>query len=175
FWGLNGWFQAWGWPACCKQLNYWYAKSERGLWYGICSTSHNVGGALIPLLAVYLALQFNWRIAMLVPAGISIIMALILIERLRDVPRSLGLPSVEVYRGEKQSCESENQTEHSLLSVKEILFKQVLTNKLVWIMSISYFFVYVVRIAINDWTFIYLTEEKGVNDYLASWAVSAFE
>src|SRR3972149_2970618 len=25
-WGLNGVFQAWGWPACCKQLNYWFAK-----------------------------------------------------------------------------------------------------------------------------------------------------
>lgn len=175
FWGLNGWFQAWGWPACCKQLNYWYAKSERGLWYGICSTSHNLGGALIPILAVYLALQFNWRVAMLVPAGISIIMGLILIERLRDVPRTLGLPSVEIYRKEKTECESDSLTEHSLLSVKDILFKQVLTNKLVWIMSISYFFVYVVRIAVNDWIFMYLTEEKSVDAYLASWAVSAFE
>lgn len=175
FWGLNGWFQAWGWPACCKQLNYWYAKSERGLWYSICSTSHNVGGAIIPLLAVYLATEYTWRIAMLVPAAISIIMSLILIERLRDVPRTLGLPSVEVFKGEVQRDAAEEPAEHSLLSIRDILFKQVLTNKLVWIMSISYFFVYVVRIAINDWSFIYLTEEKGFDPYLAGWAVAVFE
>lgn len=174
FWGLNGWFQAWGWPACCKQLNYWYAKSERGLWYGICSTSHNIGGAIIPMLAVYITLHFGWRAAMMVPAVISIIMGLILIERLRDVPRTLGLPSIEVFKGEKDSCE-DTCTEHSLLSVKDIFFKQVLTNRLVWIMSISYFFVYVVRIAVNDWVFKYLVEAKGMNDYIAGLAVSAFE
>lgn len=175
FWGLNGWFQAWGWPACCKELNYWFSKSERGLWYGICSTSHNLGGALIPIIAVYIALQFNWRIAMLVPAGISIIMGLILIERLRDVPRTLGLPSVEVYRKEKPSCDTNDHTEHDVLSVKDILFKQVLNNKIVWILSISYFFVYVVRIAVNDWAFMYLTEVKFMPDQMASWGVFAFE
>lgn len=175
FWGLNGWFQAWGWPACCKQLNYWYAKSERGLWYGICSTSHNVGGALIPLLAVYLALHFNWRIAMLVPAGISIIMSLILLERLRDVPRTLGLPSVEVFKKEKRSCKTEKQSKHDSLPVKDILIKQVLTNKYVWIMSISYFFVYIVRVAVNDWIFMYLTEVKNIADFVASWGVFVFE
>lgn len=175
FWGLNGWFQAWGWPACCKALNYWYSKSERGLWYSICSTSHNVGGALIPLIAVYFAQQYSWRVAMLVPAGISIVMGLILVERLRDVPRTLGLPCVEEYKGEDVAVKTSKHTEHSLLSVKDIFFKQVLTNKFVWIMSISYFFVYVVRIAVNDWIFIYLTQAKHVNEYLAGFAVSIFE
>lgn len=175
FWGLNGWFQAWGWPACCKELNYWYAKSERGLWYSICSTSHNLGGALIPLIVVYLAMHFNWRIAMLVPAGVSIIMSLILLERLRDVPRTLGLPTVEVYKKESVEGEAEQAKEHALLSVKDILFKQVLTNKYVWILSISYFFVYIVRVAINDWIFMYLTEVKNISDGFASWGVFSFE
>lgn len=177
FWGLNGWFQAWGWPACCKSLNYWYAKSERGLWYGICSTSHNIGGALIPLIVIFIATNINWRVAMMVPAVMSIIMGLILMERLRDVPRSLGLPSVERYKNEKDTAAAHEETssEHSLLSVKEVFFKQVLTNKLVWIMAVSYFFVYVVRIAVNDWVFIYLTQEKHLDDYLAGLAISIFE
>lgn len=175
FWGLNGWFQAWGWPACCKQLNYWFEQSERGLWYSVCSTSHNLGGALIPLLAVFCAMHFGWRYAMFVPAIISIIMGLILINRLRDVPRTLGLPTVEAYRGKEEIHESNNQMTHSLLSVKEILFKQVLNNKFVWIFSISYFFVYIVRTAINDWTFFYLTEAKAMPDMLASSGVFWFE
>ncbi|HRE32251.1 MAG TPA: MFS transporter, partial [Candidatus Berkiella sp.] len=85
---MNGWFQAWGWPACCKQLNYWFAQSERGLWYSICSTSHNLGGALIPIIAVFCAIQFGWRYAMFVPAVCSILMGFVLMNRLRDVPRT---------------------------------------------------------------------------------------
>ncbi len=176
FWGLNGWFQAWGWPACCKQLNYWFAQSERGLWYSICSTSHNLGGALIPLLAVFCAVNFGWRYAMFVPAVCSILMGFVLINRLRDVPRTLGLPTVEDYKNNKVNIPiQDQQTKHSLLSVREILFKQVLNNKYVWIFSISYFFVYVVRTAINDWTFFYLTEAKNMEDMLASSGVFWFE
>lgn len=175
FWGLNGWFQAWGWPACCKQLNYWFAHSERGLWYGICSTSHNLGGALIPLLAGFCAVTFGWRYAMFVPAGCSILMGFILIERLRDVPRSLGLPTVEDYKNNSIIAPEQQTTKHSSLSVKEILFKQVLNNKYVWIFSLSYFFVYVVRTAINDWTIFYLTEAKHMTDMIANSGVFWFE
>lgn len=180
FWGLNGWFQAWGWPACCKQLNYWFAQSERGLWYSICSTSHNLGGALIPLIIVFFAQMLGWRYAMLIPALVSILMGLVLIERLRDVPRTLGLPSVEDYKdghhyndfAEKNTSQ---ETSHPCLDVSEILFKQVLSNKYVWIFSISYFFVYVVRTAINDWTIFYLPEAKGMNITLATLGVTSFE
>ncbi len=175
FWGLNGWFQAWGWPACCKQLNYWFAQSERGLWYGISSTSHNLGGALIPLIAVYCAVHFGWRYAMFIPALLSIAMGLVLINRLRDVPRTLGLPSIEEYKSKNTEKTNDIETEHTSLSIREILFKQVLNNKYVWIFSISYFFIYVVRTAINDWTFFYLTEAKHMEDMLASSGVFWFE
>lgn len=181
FWALNGWFQAWGWPACCKQLNYWYEQSERGLWYSICTTSHTVGGAIIPILAVYSADLLGWRYAMFIPAIISILMGGVLINRLRDVPRSIGLPTVEEYKSmltnsksldNKQSKVSKN---HNSLSVREILFHQVLNNKYVWIFGFSYFFVYVVRTAINDWTPLYLMEMKGIERKLATTGVSWFE
>jgi OPA family sugar phosphate sensor protein UhpC-like MFS transporter len=177
FWGLNGWFQAWGWPACCKQLNYWFAQSERGLWYSICSTSHNLGGALIPIIVVFCAIHFgSWRYAMFIPAVMSIAMGFVLMNRLRDVPRTLGLPTVEEYKNQPlQNAEEAQATKHPLLSVREILFKQVLNNKYVWIFSLSYFFIYVVRTAVNDWTFYYLTEAKNMEDLLASSGVFWFE
>lgn len=172
FWGLNGWFQAWGWPACCKSLTYWFKQSERGLWYSITSTSHNVGGALIPIIAVFCGAHFGWRYAMFVPAAISILMGLVLINRLRDVPETLGLPPVEE-KDDKPVARM--PSEHSYLSVKEIMFQQVLNNKYVWIFALSYFFVYVVRTAINDWSIFYLQEEKGFPAMMASFAVSGFE
>ena len=50
FWGLNGWFQGWGWPPCNRLLTHWYSQKERGRWWGAWNTSHSVGGALIPII-----------------------------------------------------------------------------------------------------------------------------
>ena len=93
FWGLNGWFQGWGWPPCARLLTHWYAKNERGRWWGVWNTSHNIGGAVIPLLVAVIASYAGWRMAMYIPGVICIFMGLFLINRLRDTPSSLGLPS----------------------------------------------------------------------------------
>ncbi len=159
FWALNGFFQAWGWPACCKSLTYWFAKSNRGLWYSICSTSYNIGGVLIALFAPFIALQFGWRYAMFIPGVTSIVMGLVLINRLRDVPQTLGLPPVDEIAYEKS---------HASLNIKEVLFTQVLNNKYVWIFSLSYFFIYIVRTAINDWSPFYLMEVRNFPDTVAA-------
>ena len=60
-WGLNGWFQGWGWPPCCRLLTHWYSQSERGTRWAVWSTSHNVGGAAIAILAAGCAQYFGWR------------------------------------------------------------------------------------------------------------------
>lgn len=164
FWGLNGWFQAWGWPACCKSLTYWFNQQERGLWYSFCNTSHNVGGALIPIVTVFCALKFGWRWAMFIPAGISIVMGLILMNRLRDVPQSLGLPPVE----NKDHDHPIEQPALPRLSIPEIMFKHVLVNRFVWMFAIANFFVYFVRTAVCDWGVLYLMEARDFSDQLAS-------
>jgi OPA family sugar phosphate sensor protein UhpC-like MFS transporter len=122
---------------------------------------------------VWCASEFGWRCAMFVPAILSITMGIILINRLRDVPRTLGLPTVEEYKGQQTAQSAESK--HDFLTIKEILFKQVLNNKFVWIFSLSYFFVYIVRTAVNDWAFIYLTEMKNMPAMLASTGVFWFE
>ncbi|MBB4820201.1 sugar phosphate permease [Pseudomonas alcaligenes] len=33
-----------------------YSRNERGFWWAICNTSHNLGGALIPLLTASAAI-----------------------------------------------------------------------------------------------------------------------
>ena len=113
---------------------------------------------------------------MFVPGILSIIMGLVLINRLRNVPRTLGLPTVEEYKEKKLTVSIEpGSNKHSFLAVREILFNQVLNNKYVWIFSIAYFFVYVVRTAINDWTVFYLMEVKNMEHLAASNGVFWFE
>jgi len=62
-----------------------------------------VGGAIIPIIAVSLASAFGWRFAMFGPGIICILVGIFLINRLRDTPRSLGLPTIEKYKNDYPS------------------------------------------------------------------------
>ncbi len=177
---MNGIFQGWGWPPITKQLTYWFSKHERGTWWSLCSTSHNVGGGLIPILVAF-AIAYNftdmagWRYAMFLPGFTCIGVGFFLLNRLRDVPQSLGLPPIELYRGGKEETKQyEKESAEGELTPKQILFDKVLNNKFVWVMAISYFFVYVVRTAVNDLTIPYLVT-LGYDRVLSSASIMWFE
>jgi len=174
FWGLNGWFQGWGWPGCAKLLTHWYSQSERGRWWSIWNTSHNLGGSLMPLIAPFCALLFGWRYAMFVPGTICILVGMGLMYCLRDTPQSMGLPSIEKFRDDYPNAKAKN-SEAATLSTKEILFEYVLRNKFIWILAIASFFIYVIRTAVNDWSMLYLMEVKGYTSLTAGFCVCWFE
>ncbi len=172
FWGLNGWFQGWGWPPCARLLTHWYSQSERGTWWGIASTSHNVGGAVIPILVALVAQFWGWRMAMFIPGVLCILVGLFLINRLRDTPQSLGLPTIETFRGEAISAKQAKETE---ISQKDMLVKYVLRNRYIWILALAYFFVYIVRMVITDWGQLYLFEYKDFSLLAAGTCIFSFE
>jgi OPA family sugar phosphate sensor protein UhpC-like MFS transporter len=174
FWGLNGWFQGFGWPPCARFLTQWYSHSERGSWWSTWNVSHNVGGFLIPWVAGVALQYFGWRYAMYVPGVLCILVGFFLINRLRDTPQSLGLPPIEKYRNDYiDKVESEN--EDKALTSKQILINYILKNPYLWVLAIAYFFVYAVRTGINDWTALFLVESKGYSSIGANGCVSLFE
>ncbi len=174
FWGLNGWFQGFGWPGCARLLTHWYSHSERGRWWSFWNTSHNIGGAMIPLVIGFAAELYGWRAAMIFTGSFCILVGFYLINRLRDTPQSLGLPPIERFRNDYPDKKSQTEEEHEL-SVKEILFEHVLKNPFIWILAFSYFFVYVIRQAVNDWTVLYLVEEKNYTQLGSGGIVMWFE
>ena len=174
FWGLNGWFQGFGWPPCARYLTHWYSHSERGSWWSSWNISHNVGAFLIAWLAGYLIDHYDWRSAMYIPGVLCILGGLFLIDRLRDTPQSLGLPAVEKFRSDYPAGAAKLEDERQLSS-KEILFQYIFKNRYLWILAIAYFFVYVVRQGVNDWTALYLVEYKGYTTLGANGSVSMFE
>jgi MFS transporter, OPA family, sugar phosphate sensor protein UhpC len=173
FWGLNAWFQGWGWPGCAKLLTHWYSQSERGRWWSLWNTSHNLGGAIIPLLAAFCLNYYGWRFAMFLPGVLCIFVGFFLMNRLRDIPQSLGLPPIEKFRGETESSTQSDQ--QHVLSAKEILFKYVLSNKYIWIMAFSYFFIYIMRTGFNDWGMVYFVKFKGYSTMKAATCILWFE
>lgn len=174
FWGLNGWFQGFGWPPCARFLTQWYSHSERGSWWSTWNVSHNVGGFLIPWVAGVALQYFGWRYAMYIPGILCILVGFFLINRLRDTPQSLGLPPIEKYRNDyidKVEAEGEDAT----LTSKKILKEYILKNPYIWLLAVAYFFVYAVRTGINDWTALFLVESKGYSSIGANGCVSLFE
>ncbi len=174
---LNGWFQGFGWPPCTKLLTYWYSRSERGTWWSVCSLSHGIGGMLIPLFAGYVAAHYGWRAGMYLPGIVAIIGSLWLMNRLRDVPATLGLPNIEEYRQDTllDSAEANTHDDQTQLSIKETLFQQVLNNPKVWLLAVAYLFIYLVRTGINDWGHLYLKEARGYEVLLANTSIFWFE
>ncbi|NGX32680.1 MAG: hypothetical protein K1060chlam4_00730, partial [Candidatus Anoxychlamydiales bacterium] len=127
----------------------------------------------IPIFATALTQSFGWRYALFVPGVVCIFAGVFLINRLRDTPRSLGLPTIEKYKKDYPSKKHEKSRYQ--LSTKEILVKYVLKNKYIWILTVPSFFIYVIRQAINDWTLVYLVETKGYSYIVAGTCVFWFE
>lgn len=172
-WALNGFFQGGGWPPCAKLLAHWYDQNERGAWWGVWNTSHNVGGLIILYLAPPISILLGWRFAMVLPGIICILGGFFLIYCLRDTPQSLGLPPIEKRKSNMHVDQKDMQEKE--LSTKEVLFQYVLRNPYLWTLAFAYFFVYVIRTAVNDWGLLYLINVKGLSHMKAGMALGLFE
>lgn len=175
-WSCNAWFQSMGWPPNARLLTHWYSKTELGTKWGVWNCSHQIGGALIFILCGFLIESYGWRSAFFVPGILGIGISAFIFNRLRDTPTSLGLPSVEEYKGELPMGHNKggNSTDENL-SFKEILFDHVLNNKMLWYVSIANACVYVVRMGVFNWAPTFLKEVKGSALNVAGWQSAGFE
>lgn len=174
FWGLNGWFQAFGAPPCSRFLTQWYSQSERGSWWSTWSASHNTGSFIIPWIAATCLVYLGWRYAMFIPGVISILGGVFLINRLRDTPSEIGLPPIEQFRNDYTGVARSDSGNVRKFTTKEIL-SNVFSNRYLWMLGIAYTFVYLIRYGVGDWTALYLIEAKGYSRIGASGCASLFE
>ena len=182
---LVGWFNGMGWPPCGRVMTHWFSVTERGTMMSIWNCAHNVGGALVGPMAVYGALWFgSWFYGAdasryfligtyVFPAAVAILVALVAYCLIRDTPQSCGLPTIEKYRNDYPKNYSEKQEE--VLTAKEIFFKHVFNNKMLWYIAIANAFVYMVRYGCLDWAPTFLKEAQGYDIKQAGWAYFAYE
>ncbi|RKX37373.1 MAG: MFS transporter [Verrucomicrobia bacterium] len=173
FWIINSWFQGMGWAPCSKTLVNWFSARERGVKFSIANTACSIGAAGVIIMNGYLVKAYGWRSCFFVPAAIATVISLFVLWRLRDRPQSLGLPPVEVYRGEEADLAD---TEHGKgASYKEVVVKYIFKNPWMWIVCLANFFVYIIRYTIMDWGPTFLMEDKGVDILEATGIVGGFE
>tara|TARA_R110002111_G_scaffold75806_1_gene120140 strand:- start:78 stop:1427 length:1350 start_codon:yes stop_codon:yes gene_type:complete len=159
-WSLNGFVQGMGWPPCGRSMGHWYSVRERGVFFSIWNTSHNLGGGIAGIVAAWVAGIYGWQAAFYFPAAIALIGSSYLFWRLRDTPQSVGLPPIEEYKNDYTEEELKHGVNERELGTKELLFTYVLTNKYVWLLAIANFFAYIVRYSMLDWGPRYLQDVK---------------
>tara|TARA_Y100001935_G_scaffold87615_1_gene72663 strand:+ start:7228 stop:8412 length:1185 start_codon:yes stop_codon:yes gene_type:complete len=149
-WIFNGIFQGCGWPPVAKMLTNWFTQKERGSWWGLWSTSHNISEFFLNLIYAFLA--NNWLMGFYLPGFISVLFSFALFFGLRSSPEEVELePIVEMH----DSSESFKKKKGFLLHK---LFSHVFTNAYVWTLIISSVFIYFVRGSISAFLTIFLVE-----------------
>ena len=158
---LNGWFQGMGYPPYARTMVHWFSTNERGQKWSWWNVSHNLGGGLIaPLAGLGIYLFGTWHSIFFFPAIIAIILAIFTFFLMQDTPQSCGLPPIEEYRNDYPK-EATSETIEEELSARDILFKYVLNNRILWLIAVANIFVYFIRYGVVDWAPTYLAEVKG--------------
>lgn len=182
---LVGWFNGMGWPPCGRVMTHWFSVTERGTKMSIWNCAHNVGGALVGPMAVYGAIWFgSWFYGAdsthyfligtyVFPAAVALLVALLAYVLIRDTPQSCGLPSIEKHRNDYPKNYSEKSEE--VLTTKEIFFKHVFNNRMLWYIAVANAFVYMVRYGCLDWAPTFLKDAQGYDIKQAGWAYFAYE
>lgn len=171
WWAVNSVFQGAGVPPCVRLLTSWFSPGEIGRAWGIWNASHQIGGAVIAVAAGWMVAHWGWRSSFWIPAAVGLIGGLWLLDRLRDAPESMGLPSVEQYREGRPA----GTVADAHAPFWGVFRQHVLGNPWVWVVCLANFFVYIVRIGILDWAPKYLQEAKDFNLKDAGWVLSGFE
>lgn len=171
---LNGWFQGMGWPPCGRVVVHWYSIKERGTMMSIWNCAHNVGGGLVgPVSILAIELFADWHAQLYFPGLLALVFALIAYVFVRDTPQSCGLPPIEQYKNDYPKSYSADQEKE--FSAKEIFFKYVFNNRMLWYIAFANAFVYLVRYGILDWSPTFLKEAKGFSLNESSWSYFAYE
>nr|WP_158997241.1 MFS transporter [Pigmentibacter ruber] len=177
---LNGIFQGMGVAPSFITIANWFPSSERGRVGSIWNISHNIGGGVVsPIIGGSLALlgQDKWQISsFIIPAGISIGIAFLVIYLGKGSPTQEGLPELKEIIPEKMGLNQNNEQQApENMSAYQIFVKYVLKNKNAWYVAFVDVFVYMVRFGMLSWLPIYLLKEKDFTKNEMSIAFLFFE
>ena len=167
-WVINGYIQGMGVPPCTSLLAHWVKPSELATKQSVWNAYHTFGAGLVVALCGFLLQHYGysaWYLCFLVPALIALTGVPVLLFAIKDNPSEVGLPQVEELDGpvEKKSDEPNPLENIDGAKYRRIINKMVFGNPFIWIIAISNFCVYVIRLTILDWGASFLTEEKGMD------------
>ncbi|MGQ8336113.1 MFS transporter [Sunxiuqinia sp. A32] len=165
-WGINGWAQSMGGPPSVIALSRWFGSEERGTYYGLWSSSHNIGESLTFILTAVIVSSIGWRAGFNGAGLIGLIGVLLILLFLKESPNKYGV-SEGVGCIENDGAQT-NEKDKSVGSYQ----LEVLRNPAIWILALSSAFMYITRYAVNSWGIFFLQAQKGYSTIEASFIVS---
>lgn len=155
-WGLNGFFQATGFPSTTKTIANWFPPRQRGRVSAIRGADYPLGSLLVMLLAGWLAEHYGWRMAFIVPAAILTLSAVHTFVRLRGAPEDVGLPSAEE---QQTGISSAKGAASGVFNGWRYLLQMTIRNPRIWVLSVAFFGLTITRYGFAMWAVTYLTEQ----------------
>ncbi|MBS0974394.1 MFS transporter [Serratia rubidaea] len=161
FWGINGWAQSMGVGPCAVSLARWYGSKERGTFYGIWSTAHNIGEAITYMVIAVVIAAFGWHFGYFTTAILGVVGVVLILLFMCDSPQSAGYPPIGVIRNEPEPL---SEDKGSVL--KNQLWS--LRNPALWTLALASAFMYIDRYAVNSWGIFFLQQAKHYTTLEAS-------
>ncbi|MBJ8405684.1 phosphoglycerate transporter PgtP [Citrobacter cronae] len=178
---FNGLFQGMGVGPSFITIANWFPRKERGRVGAFWNISHNVGGGIVaPIVGAAFAIlgSEHWQSASyIVPAGVAVLFAFIVLMLGKGSPRQEGLPALEQMMPEEKVVLNVRHAVQAPenMSAFQIFCTYVLRNKNAWYVSLVDVFVYMVRFGMISWLPIYLLTEKHFSKEEMSVAFLFFE
>jgi len=160
--GINGLAQSTGWPNSIKTMSNWFSLNERGRMMAWWGTNYQIGDVVSTGLAAFIISFATWREAFWMPAIGLAVVGVVFLWGQRNRPEDAGLPSLTEYLKHEPGAENKNdepvvEKEYSLTEI----LKEVLWNKYIWNLGVSYFFLKLVRYTFLFWLSTYLVHVIG--------------
>ena len=168
FWVLNAWTQGMGFPPCAKMLAHWIHPRELATKMSIWNSSHSFGAFLaLGICSLLFALGLGWRWCFYVPAALAAVGAVFCFFCVKESPTEAGVHELEIETAEPARPASQITTADR--------WRLVFGNKVIWVVAIANFFVYVVRFGFLDWGPTFLKQHKGIPVEKGGLMIIAFE
>jgi MFS transporter, ACS family, glucarate transporter len=163
---LFGAGEAGAFPTVSVAISRWFPAAERGRIQSVVWMGSRMGGALAPLLSIYLAGEYGWRTVFYIFGSLGLVWASVWWIWFKDEPRDMkGISSEEVKLIEENR--SIKSPSHSLLP-----WKTVLKNGNLWALMGMYHFLLYGAYFYMSWMPEYLEKGRGIAKEDLGWMTS---
>lgn len=172
-WSFNAFFQSIAWPQCVRLLSEWYSPTQLGTRWGLVSMANQAGSFLVFVFFTFLIESYGWRASFLIPGVVGILAGLVILALPLEVPKELGLSSVEERHGLEIDLTASSDT--NFRQEGWDILREIFRNKFLWYVSLATFFIYIVKTGFCSWAPTYLKEAKGLGIKSVGFNMGIFE
>jgi sugar phosphate permease len=172
-WSFNAFFQSIAWPQCVRLMSEWYSPTQLGTRWGLVSMANQAGSFLVFAFFTFLIEAYGWRASFLIPGIVGIIAGLVILALPLEVPKELGLCSMEERHG--LPITTGVNTNANLGTMSWEIISEIFRNKFLWYVSLATFFIYIVKTGFCSWAPTYLKEAKGLGIKTVGFNMVVFE